>query len=165
MKILFSRGGKTKNLLLGVALTFAVCGPATAGGYGYGYGYRGGGDDAAWALFGGLLMGGLIGYAISEDRYRSRAYAPVYGYAPVPVYAYAYEPVPVHPQRPVHSYPPKPVPPHASAAEGFGERCVMTREYTTTVYFEGAQHEAYGTRCMQSDGSWVLGPPRIAPPY
>ncbi len=39
----------------------------------YGGGYHGHGDDAAVALFAGLLFGGLLGYAISEDRQSAAA--------------------------------------------------------------------------------------------
>jgi hypothetical protein len=59
-----------------------------------GHHYRGGGAGyAAGALVGGLLLGTVIGSAISQPRYV--APAPVYAY-PAPVSAYAYPSAPAY---------------------------------------------------------------------
>ena len=41
--------------------------------------------------------------------------------------------------------------------------CLMIREYQTQAVVGGRTAEAYGDACLQSDGSWRLGPPKIAP--
>ncbi len=41
--------------------------------------------------------------------------------------------------------------------------CLQTREYTTTMVIEGRTVEAYGTRCLQPDGSWRYGPAQPVP--
>lgn len=41
--------------------------------------------------------------------------------------------------------------------------CLQTREYTTTIIVGGREEEAYGTACLQSDGSWLQGPPQVVP--
>ncbi len=43
--------------------------------------------------------------------------------------------------------------------------CLMTREYTTTVNVDGKKRQAYGTRCMRADKSWVLGPTKLVPKF
>lgn len=157
---------------------------ALAGGYGgrhyYGGGYHhrhhGGGHGGA--LLAGLVVGGLFGYLISEDRhYRRHAYPPrrhghrpYYrgGYARYSSHDYGYrdygyrrrvyrEYIPVRP---------KPRPDVVRRDPGFaGHDCRMTREYTTTVKIDGQPREAYGTRCLTADGSWVLGTPRVEPRF
>jgi len=39
----------------------------------------------------------------------------------------------------------------------------MTREYTTTITIDGVDREAYCTRCMVSEGNWVLGRLKLMP--
>lgn len=160
-----------KKLLLSGLICAALSSGAWAGGYGHpghgfrhghGYAYHGGGYDTGWVLLGGMLVGGLIGYAISEDRHRSRAYQPAPAYAPAYHSAPAYQPAPTYQPAPVYA-PAAPARINTAYRGEFGGTCVMTREYTTTVSFEGRPHEAYGTRCMQADGSWVFGAPRLAP--
>jgi len=158
-----------KRILI-LILCAALPATALAGGYGgrYHYGghyYRhghGGGDEAA-ALIGGLVVGGLIGYLISEDRYSRRRAYPVYSYRPDPYYHGGYrdygyrEHVPVRraPQRVVVRQDP----------EFAGHQCQMTREYTTTIEIDGELREAYGTKCLTPNGSWVLGRPKLAPEF
>lgn len=165
-------------LLLGVTLAA----PALAGGYGgrhyYGHGghfgghYRGHGGDAGAALLAGLVIGGLAGYFINEDRhYRRRAYwnDPYPGYRyDAPRYRrkhrnYGYEP------GPYREY--VRVPPRTDTVvvpvdrEFAGRGCRMTREYTTTIEIDGERHEAYGTKCLTADGSWELGRPKLVPEF
>lgn len=161
-------------LLLGLALAA----PAMAGGYGYGHHYYGGhfryhhhgGGDAGAALLAGLVFGGLVGYMINEDRhYRDDVYwqDPDVGYEyrvyRRPVYrdyGYRYgayrEYVPVAPQ-PVRTVEVDP--------EFAGEHCRMTREYTTTIEVDGKKHDAYGTKCLTDNGSWILGRPKLVPDF
>jgi hypothetical protein len=41
--------------------------------------------------------------------------------------------------------------------------CLQPREYTTTMVIEGKTVEAYGTKCLQPDGSWRYGPAQPVP--
>ena len=152
-------------LLLGLALAS----PAMAAGYGrhhYGghfhyYHHRGG--DAGGALIAGLIFGGLAGYLISEDRH----------YWDEPVYSYDYPAY--YPYEPYHRYvvvepPPgrvvvqEPVEPQF-AGEFAGQNCQMTREYTATIEVDGKKRDAYGTKCLSPDGSWILGRPKLVPKF
>jgi len=172
------------------ALVVIVCAalPAVsvAGGWGgryhfgghYHHGHHGGDGDA---LIAGLVIGGLIGWAVSEDRhYRRRAY-PVYSYhhgAYHRPYHRSYHRLyhgrfhHRHYRRPVSVYrdyvPVRPAPRRRIVRRqpGFdGHYCRMTREYTTTIEIDGRRREAYGTRCLTADGSWVLGRPKLVPAF
>jgi surface antigen len=152
---------------LSVLLLCAVLSaPALAGGYGgrYHYGgyyhHRGGHGDGAALLLGGLVLGGLIGYFVSEDRYYRRSYYPTYrhDYYGRPYYGPVYREyvrvVPAPTRVIVRESP-----------EFAGRNCRMTREYTTTIEIDGENREAYGTKCLTADGSWVLGAPKLAPEF
>lgn len=157
-------------------LVLALCAamPATAlagGWYGprhhfgasYHYGHHDGGDGAA--LLTGLVVGGLIGWFISEDRYyRQRAY-PVYSYRRDPYLEYR----PTYRQPVQRTYVPvRPAPRRVVVRQDpglAGHQCRMTREYTTTIEIDGERREAYGTKCLTADGSWVLGRPRLVPEF
>ena len=41
--------------------------------------------------------------------------------------------------------------------------CLMVREYQTRIIIGGKEVEAYGDACMQPDGSWRRGPPKLVP--
>ena len=132
---------------------FAISSTAWAGHYGhyrynagYGHGYHHSGDTGL-ALLTGLLFGGLVGYAISEDRHRYRDYQHVY------YPRYKYNPLPPHRER----YP--------TTLREFEVNCLMTREYITTINIDGVLRKAYGTRCLMADGSWLLGDPRLEPEF
>ena len=157
-----------KRLLI-LLLCATLPAPALTGGYGgYRYGgyYHGHGDgDEGVALLAGLLIGGLVGYFVSEDRYYRRSYYPPYRYDPgydpyygrvyyQPVYREYVRVVPAPPRVVVRDSP-----------EFAGQSCRMTREYTTTIEIDGRPREAYGTKCLTADGSWVLGAPRLVPDF
>lgn len=138
--------------------------------------HHGGGDGTA--LLAGLVVGGLFGYFVSEDRhYRRRAY-PAYGYDHGPYYRDKYR----HYHSRSYGYRDygyrgggyreyvtvRPAPRRVIVREApapAGDNCRMTREYTTTIEIDGQQREAYGTRCLTADGSWVLGRPRLVPEF
>jgi surface antigen len=163
-----------KRPILTTIIALSLAAPAWAGGpyYGGSYYYRpapvyGGGyrhydgyrdrdgyrhhrrhdHDNSGALVGGLLLGGLVGYALSESN-RPDYYVTTPAY-PAPAYTVVPAPAPVVVQQ-------------AEVDPELGE-CVMTREYTTTVRIDGRQHRAFGTRCMKPNGTWVLGRPKLDP--
>lgn len=160
------------------ALILILCAalPATAlaGGYGgryhfggnYHHRHHGGGDGAA--LLTGLVVGGLIGYFVSEDRhYRRRAY-PGYRYRHDPYFRDDYRGYGYRGRAYRESVRVRPAPRRVLVRKDpgrAGRRCRMTREYTTTVEVDGQQREAYGTKCMTADGSWLLGRPRLVPRF
>lgn len=103
--------------------------------------------DDSGALVGGLLLGRLLGYAISEsNRPDYVVTTPAY---PAPAYTVVTPPPPVVVQS-------------AEVDSELGE-CVMTREYTTVVRIDGRSHRAFGTRCLKPNGTWVLGRPKLEP--
>ncbi|UCC55922.1 MAG: hypothetical protein JSU75_11355 [Gammaproteobacteria bacterium] len=87
----------------------------------------------------GLLVGGLVGYAIGDSQSSgSQQY-----YAPAA------------PPREVYSTTPY------NTVDGDGT-CLQEREYTNKVIVGGKTVDAYGTACLQPDGSWRYGPSRLA---
>ena len=93
--------------------------------------YRYDNDDD---LLVGLLFGGLVGYALGGAQSANSYPAPQ-------AYRNAY------PATETYSEP-----------EGV---CLQEREYTTTVRIGGRDQEAYGTACLQPDGSWKRGPAEL----
>ena len=90
----------------------------------------------------GLVVGGLLGYAISQsqagDSYDSNRYPPAS--APPPRGDYA-------PTRYETGY--------------RDHTCLQEREYQTRVLIGGKEVDAYGTACLQPDGSWRRGPAQL----
>ena len=41
--------------------------------------------------------------------------------------------------------------------------CLAIREYQTRIVVGGREVEAYGDACLQPDGSWRTGPPKVMP--
>ncbi len=102
--------------------------------------YYGGGDER---LLIGLIVGGLIGYAINDAQHRDDGYYRRQSYPrtetyrkPVPAVKYEYRD-------------------YRSSA------CLQEREYQTTVIVGGREVDAYGTACLQPDGSWQRGPVQL----
>jgi hypothetical protein len=92
-------------------------------------------DDDDEDLLIGLAVGGVLGYALNSAQHPQR---------------YETAPPPPRPYR--NAYP---------ADESYnysGDTCLQEREYTTTVQIGGRNVEAYGTACLQPDGSWKRGP-------
>ena len=159
---------KTRSLLAVVALSLAVPGIASADRRGDGY--RGHGDrhgyrelrrdrhhdrhdyrdrhitryyrhddDDDQDLLIGLVVGGILGYAINgaqhsssydySDRYAPRAQGSAY---PADSYEYSNS-----------------------------GTCLQEREYQTTVVVGGKNVPAYGTACLQPDGSWKREPAQL----
>ena len=96
----------------------------------------------------GLLFGGLVGYAIGDARqadvHRYNSYPPASA-APPPV-----------------SYPPQVSYPAPQPVYDSHGSCLQEREYQTKVIIGGRQVDAYGTACLQPDGSWRRGPAQAA---
>jgi len=112
----------------------------------YRHGYKGHykhhDDDDGEKLLIGLLVGGLVGYAIGNQ-------PPSYDSGP----SY-YAPATSQPR--VEAYPA----PQYSYGEPAGT-CLQEREYQTKVIVGGKQVDAYGTACLQPDGSWRRGPAQL----
>ena len=97
-------------------------------------------DDDEKLLY-GLLAGGLLGYVIGNANqvdYSNRYYT-------TPA-------VTSYPQSaPVSSYP------RNTPVTG----CLQEREYQMKVIVGGKDADAYGTACLQPDGSWYRGPATV----
>lgn len=50
-----------------------------------------------------------------------------------------------------------------TAPPAFDSSCLQTREYQTTIIVGGKRERAYGTACLQPDGTWRQGPPILEP--
>jgi hypothetical protein len=95
------------------------------------------------------IMTGYIGHGLTH-RYRAPAYYPGY-YGRV-------APAQVTVIREVNTAAP------SRQAETFGT-CLQQREYQTLVTVGGRNVEAYGTACLQADGSWLRGPVKLPPEF
>ncbi len=105
------------------------------GGYGAGY-YRDDDDDEKLLI--GLVVGGILGYALNEGSHKG---ADDYdAYYDDSVYRGNTSTV----NASVHG------------------TCLQEREYQTTVVVGGREVDAYGTACLQPDGSWKRSPPQVA---
>ena len=142
-----------------MAMTLTASGPAWAGGkhhydrhgngphqkhqqykrhYKPGYNsYRRYDSDDDEKLLIGLLLGGVFGYAISNA---SQADAP----QPT-LYPSASSPYPAAPY----------------STGGSTSTCLQEREYQMKVIVGGKAADAYGTACLQPDGSWYRGPAHL----
>ena len=81
---------------------------------------------------------------------------PSYYYAPYPYYApsYGYSPYYAYPPSYGYGYDPSMYqPPPAQAEEQQQSYC---REFQSTIVVEGRQQQAFGTACLQPDGSWQI---------
>ncbi|MGB5440385.1 MAG: hypothetical protein WBN90_12150 [Gammaproteobacteria bacterium] len=97
-------------------------------------------DDNDENLLIGLLMGGLVGYAISSAQQDD---------------SYAYESYP-------QSYPQREVQTAIYPGDSSSASCLQEREYQMKVIVGGRSVDAYGTACLQPDGSWSRGPAKLA---
>lgn len=99
-------------------------------------------DDDDENLLIGLVVGGVLGYALNSAQH-SGAYASGDRY---------------YPRAETNAYP---------ADEGSysydtaGGTCLQEREYQTTVVVGGRNVPAYGTACLQPDGSWKREPAQL----
>jgi hypothetical protein len=84
----------------------------------------------------GLLAGGLFGYVIGNAQQQYRYPGPSYAPPPQPRYQsyQSYEPA---------------------------STCLQEREYQMRVIVGGKESQAYGTACLQPDGSWYRGPANV----
>jgi hypothetical protein len=51
----------------------------------------------------------------------------------------------------------------ASLGAAYDSSCLQSREYQTTIIVGGVKQRAYGTACLQPDGTWRQGPPQLEP--
>lgn len=96
-------------------------------------------DDGGEKLLIGLVLGGVLGYALNNAQQGS---------------SYDYDRYPqtsnVYPATDSYRY---------SYSDN---SCLQEREYQTTVFVGGREVDAYGTACLQPDGSWRRGPAQLA---
>ena len=97
-------------------------------------------DNDGEKLLIGLLVGGLVGYAIGDSRNDGSQHE---HYAPAAA-----------PPREGYSRTQ-----YNSTGDG---TCLQEREYTNKVIIGGKTVDAYGSACLQPDGSWRYGPARLA---
>ena len=95
-------------------------------------------DNSNEKLLIGLVVGGIVGYAINSAQHRK-------------VYSYPDR----YPTQQPSVYP-------ASSPQYSSSTCLQEREYQTTVVVGGRNVPAYGTACLQPDGSWRQGPAMLA---
>jgi hypothetical protein len=90
-----------------------------------------------------------------------------YNYPPYRYYGY-YDPYYYRPYRsapyPAPSYRYYEYSPPPTRSEQRPYSCLQEREYQTTVIVGGREVQAYGTACLQPDGSWLRGPATVVPP-
>ncbi len=127
--------------------------------------FRGGGHHGhggGYALLGfglGVLMYSAVTSSHRSNYYygggRSPYYGPVYRAYPAPAYGNpnyyngpAPQTAPSQPTQWAQEFPP-------------GTTCLQTREYQTVITIGGEEQEAYGTACLQPDGSWLAGAPKL----
>jgi hypothetical protein len=134
------------------------------GGLGAGVGYAAGkGKGAAIGGILGLGLGAMLALAADQEngrRHPRAVYAPPPpAYAPPPVYtpppAFAPAPPTYQPGYQPSAYQPAPVPaasPYATAQYS-QTHC---REYSGTISVDGTARAAYGTACLQPDGTWRI---------
>lgn len=84
-------------------------------------------------LIAGLLVGALVGYAIFDSQRQPQ-------------------------QQPAQRYDEPRYVPRVEQLSGPVEQCLQTREYQARVTINGEEVDAYGTACLQPDGSWKKGP-------
>jgi hypothetical protein len=133
------------------------------GGLGAGIGYAAG--KSKGAAIGGVLglgLGAMLALAAEQDNHRRHPRAvyapPPPAYAPPPVYTPppAFAPAPAYrPSYQPGAYQPAAVPavdPYA-AAQYSQAHC---REYSGTISVDGTARAAYGTACLQPDGTWRI---------
>jgi surface antigen len=93
-------------------------------------------DDNGDELLIGLVLGGVLGYALNNAQQESS-----YNYDRYPQTSNAY--------------------PVTETYRYSDNSCLQEREYQTTVYVGGKEVDAYGTACLQPDGSWRRGPAQL----
>jgi hypothetical protein len=112
--------------------------------YKYKYQYKDNHSDEK--LLVGLLVGSVVGYAVGQSSQPRYTYQSEY-YSPPRV------------ERP------RPAPPPATVRYQPPDRqsnsCLQEREYQTRVIVGGREVDAYGTACLQPDGSWYRGPAQM----
>ncbi|MFC7050267.1 hypothetical protein [Emcibacter nanhaiensis] len=110
------------------------------------FGVHGHGDDVAL----GILAGGLLVYGLTQAAQANNQ--------PDVVYVPAAQPSPAGGQGWAAAPPPQQV----SYSHG---TCLQEREYQTTITVGNETVPAYGTACLQPDGSWQFGPAKQVPQY
>ncbi len=158
--------GYLKRMGVAIASVFLVAGAAVAGGYGHSRGHfaykhypshrhhRHHNGDVGLALGLGVLFGTVLGHALHEPHHPRYRYYP---YDPPPRAYRRYR----YPRRYYDYRPPRVE--YRVYRRSEAPRCLQEREYQTTVIIDGREIEAYGTACLQADGSWRRGAANLVP--
>lgn len=94
-------------------------------------------DNDSEKLLIGLVVGGVLGYALNNAHHDDGV---------------SYDRYP----QTSNTYP-------ATDSYRYSDNtCLQEREYQTTVFVGGKEVDAYGTACLQPDGSWRRGPAQLA---
>jgi hypothetical protein len=105
---------------------------------------------AAAALF-------AAGHAEAGGGYDGGFFSLSFGF---PIYDYGYaEPYAPYPDAPAYAYPPydeAPVYEEPYGYSPYGADRDYCREFQTTVVIDGRPERAFGTACLQPDGSWAV---------
>lgn len=134
---------------------------------GHSYGNRGGYRGAHFGSHGRTHLGG--GYTRGYSSYGGHGYGHGYGIALGAAVGYLFGYGLSH--RYDHSHNPtlvvveRPAQGATQTVNGQQATCLQEREYTTTVIIGGKEAEAYGTACLQPDGTWLRGPAKLVPEY
>jgi len=128
--------------------------------YGY-YGYHHGHHGNAGKYLGVALLGLGLGYVLTrdndkdydQDRYEDDYYRDD---------AYRSQSRPRYVSPPTSGYQSGAVETESYQSRDFDfSQCEETRDYETTIYFDGQPAQAYGTACLMPDGTWVAGPMQV----
>ncbi len=150
------------KVLLTVALSAILATNIAVAGGNYGGHYRGykhhghhryDSGDIGSALGLGLLFGAVLGHAMSQPRYD-------YYDPPRPYRSHRHHRRDYEYDQPRVVY--REVAPTYRAAVP-SNHCLQEREYQTTVVIGGKEVAAYGTACLQPDGSWRRGAAKLVP--
>ena len=105
-----------------------------------------------------VLGFGMLNFMLSRprvDHYWQERWIPPMVYRQPPIVY-----VVPHARDIVRSTPP-PAAAHVRQRAALPSGCLMIREYQTRIIIGGKEVEAYGDACMQPDGFWRRGPPKM----
>lgn len=142
-----------KGILTAVCLAGALAGAVQTPRPALAQGYPPPPPPSAGAVFGGVVLGSMLGAGLATLMTAPRpAPPPTVLYTPAPPVPVAPVVVTPFPVAPVYAAP-------VYAAPGYtGPAGPVCREYQGTAVIGGVQRPVIGTACLQPDGSWRMMP-------